>query len=355
MRKSTSILSRTATAIFAGLVAGAITMTPALAESKRLSVITSAVYKRSFDKYVVPRMKELYDVEVVSSPFLSGEALAKAIAQKGDPQVSVFLLDEGPWQQGDNAGLWDQIDPANVPNLKDVPENFRDADGRGTAMMLGLLGILYDSEALASGGVAEPVSLFDLWAPAVAGRISIQQFSSTFAFGLLSYTTRAVGGDWTQSFDPGFAKIAELSPNVATFSGPAAQLIQLFQQKEIWMAWGAHFTAMQAAAAGAPVKWVAPSEGLFGYGYYAAIAKGAPNKREAEQLIDLILSPEYQKIMAETDFTAPANVTTVFDPAFAAKYPVKPQDLAKATSIPWALYNEQRVKLNERWQREIER
>jgi len=323
-------------------------------QARKLSVITSAVYRKSFDRFVVPKMKELYNIEVVASPFLSAETLAKAIAQKDNPTTTVFMLDEGPWLQGKELGLWANLDAAKITNLSDVPAQFKDKDGQGTAMMLILLGMIYDEQALKANNIPAPVSLHDMWNPALRNRVSIQQFSSTFAYTLLAHTNYVAGGDVNKSFDPGFAKLVQIRPNVRTFSGPAAQLIQLFQQKEIWMAWGAHFTAMQAAAAGSPVRWAAPKEGAAGYAHYIAIAKGAPNQTEGQLLVNLVLSPEYQKVMAETDFMGPSNLKTQFDPEFEKTFPVNSKTMSAAVPVPWLAYNRNRITLNERWQREIE-
>ncbi|MCC6949156.1 MAG: extracellular solute-binding protein [Bradyrhizobiaceae bacterium] len=323
-------------------------------QARKLSVITSAVYSKSFARFIVPKMKELYNVEVVSSPFLSAEALAKAIAQKDNPTTTVFMMDEGPWLQGKELGIWTKLDKTKITNLADVPAQFRDKDEQGSAMMLILLGLIYDEQALKANGIQPPVSLHDMWNPALRNRVSIQQFSSTFAYALLAHTNIVEGGDVNKSFDPAFAKLKQLRPNVRTFSGPAAQLIQLFQQKEIWMAWGGHFTAMQAAGAGSPVRWAAPKEGAAGYAHYIAIAKGAANQAEGELLVNLVLSPEYQRVMAETDFMGPANVKTQLDPQFEKTFPVNAKTMSAAIPVPWPAYNRSRIQLNERWQREIE-
>ena len=323
-------------------------------EPRRLAVITSAVFKKSFDWYIVPKMKELYNVEVVSSPFLSAEALAKALAQRSNPQTSVFTLDEGPWLQGKEAGLWEVMDPEKIANLREIPAQLKDPGHKGSAMDFSLLGLIYDEVAYKANNIPAPASLHDMWNSALQNRISIQQFSSSYAFALLAETTRVERGDVNNSFDAGFAKLRQLRPNVRTFSGPAAQLIQLFQQKEIWLAWGSTFTAMQAAAAGAPVRWVAPKEGAMIHAHYVAIAKGAPALEDAQRLVNLMLSPEYQKIMAQTDFLEAVNSHTKLDPEFADKSPISDKVMESAVSIPWNLYNRYRIPLNERWQREIE-
>src|SRR5690606_34334758 len=113
-------------------------------------------------------------------------------------------------------------------------------------------------------------------------------------------------------------------------------------------------SALQAAKAGLPVKWAAPTDGAVAMSQYLALPKGAPNAEDALKIIDMMLSPDYQKVLAETDFMVPANTKTVLDPAFAESFPVTPEISAKARTVSWSEYNLQRVQLSERWQREIQ-
>lgn len=84
------------------------------------------------------------------------------------------------------------------------------------------------------------------------------------------------------------------------------------------------------------------------------IPKGAPNLDEARKLADMMMSPEYQKVLSETDFMVPVNTKVKLDPAFAASFPVTAPIIASAAQVPWAEYNKNRVSLAERWQREIQ-
>jgi ABC-type thiamine transport system substrate-binding protein len=70
--------------------------------------------------------------------------------------------------------------------------------------------------------------------------------------------------------------------------------------------------------------------------------------------VNLMLSPEYQKAMAETDFMGPVNPKTQLRPEFARTFPVSTAAVQASKPIPWSSYNRHRVALNERWQREIE-
>ncbi|MGE0803400.1 MAG: PotD/PotF family extracellular solute-binding protein, partial [Lautropia sp.] len=217
-----------------------------------------------------------------------------------------------------------------------------------------LLGLLYDEEALKSRGIEAPQSFFDMWQPAYKGRVTIPQFSSTFAFITLAETDRLLGGNPDGPFDKGFAKLKELKPSIPTFVGPAGQYIQLFQQKEIWLTHGAHFTALQASRAGLPVVWKLPKEGAVAVSHYIGIPNGAPNLDDTYKLLDLMLSPEYQKQIAMIDFMGPINGKTELDERFAATFPLTRAAVENAAQVPWATYSRDRIKLGERWQREIQ-
>lgn len=346
-------LGAAGTAALAAGVAPRVTgaQTAAPRAPSELLVYYPSAYRKSIEHFLIPAMKERFNVIVKGTPRLSGEALVKAISQKDRPEVSVFMLDEGPWIQGKEAGIWERMNASLLPNLAKIPAQYRDRDGFGTGYALFVLGLLYDTEAYKQKHLAKPESFADLWNPALKGRVTIQSFSSTFAFAFLVRINEMEGGDAARSFDPGFAKIKTLKPNIVAFHGAAAQMNQLFQQRQVWAAHAGSYVAQQLAGAGLPLAWVAPKEGATAIASYAAIAKGAPNPEAAHLFVNLVLSEEYQRALAETDFGVPANTQTKLDPA---RFPVTPAMLDRARQVPWAVYNATRTELNSRWQREIE-
>lgn len=354
MSKSIKVSRRTFGRLLAGTSLAIGMPAIARAQARSLSVQISAIYRKSFEAYVVPRMKELHNVDVSLTTMLSAEALTRAVGQRANPQISLFALDEGPWEQGKAVGVWDKLSPQNIPNLEAIPANFRDADGFGAGLYTYMTGFCYDEAALKAAGVAPPTAFFDMWKPEFKNRISMPQFTNTFAYITLENTSRLLGEDPSKSFDKGFAKMKELKPNIRTFIGPLGQNIQLFQQKEIWLTFAPQLTALQAAAAGLPVKWAAPSDGAVALAQYIAIPKNAPNAADAQKIADMMLSPGYQKAIAETDFMVPTNPKVDLSAEFKASFPVTAEVSAKSKVVSWKEYNAQRVALSERWQREIQ-
>lgn len=304
------------------------------------------------EKYISPIMKSRFDTKVVITPSLSGQALTKAIAQRRSPEISVFLLDEGPWLQGKQAGLWDSL--AGIPSLSEIPARFRDADGQGSAFLLYLLGLIYDEKALADNGIKPPTSYDDLWNPALKGKVTIPDSNSTFSYALLFKINQLRGGDARTSVDPGFARLAELAPSIGVFHGGASTLIPLFSQKQAWVGFNASFPAQRLAAEGLPVRWVAPKEGAIAVASYVAIAKNAPAKEAARQFVNLLLSAQYQALQTQAAFGGYVNPNTKLSPEFTKTFLVKEDDIRQASLMSWDVYLAKRAELNARWQRQIE-
>ena len=317
----------------------------ALADST-LVVSTQGFSDKAIRDYIVPRMKQL-GVTVATSPALSSEALAKAIAQKGNPKIDVFLIDAGPWLQARQADIWAKLDPAKIKNLPALVT--RDRTEYGAAYAHLVLGLLYNAKLVNP----PPKSLLDLWDKKYAGRVSIPSFNSTFAFALLAKVNQIEGGDATKSFDPGFAKLKELQPNIYAFHGSGSQLVNLLTRNEIVIGWGGSYVAHQLGA-DSGIKWVAASEGAVLSSAWVAMAAGAPNMEGAAQFIDLLLSPGFQAYLAEQTGSGYVHPDTQLSPEFAKRSPLTRQMLEKGEPAPWAVYNEKCVQLNERWQREVE-
>ena len=87
---------------------------------------------------------------------------------------------------------------------------------------------------------------------------------------------------------------------------------------------------------------------------YVAIAKNSPNQEAAQHFVNLVLSPEYQKLQAEMAYGGAVNPKTKLDPRFAKTFPINREVIDKAQLMPWDIYNAKRLELNARWQREIE-
>jgi putative spermidine/putrescine transport system substrate-binding protein len=327
-----------------------VAMVPAAASAQQhLFVLTQGSVDKQVREYIVPKMKAMYGIDVSTTPSLSAPALAKAMAQKRSPQIDVFMLDAGPWLQGKTSGLWADIPAAQIPNLADVPDTLKDAKGVPYAHLA--IGLLYDSSQLKT----PPTSLRDLEDPKYKGKLAVPTFSSTFAFALLAQMQDLAGKatDAARPMDAGFTEMKRVAPNILSYYGGGAQLIDLFKQGEVEIAWGAYHVAA-GLGPGSPVRWIAPVEGASLSTIYAAIADGSKNVDAAVKFINLMLSPEFQATMVEQGGVAFVNTKTAVSPDYVKSSPLTAEVIAKGKQPPWDIFNASRVEMNERWQRELE-
>jgi putative spermidine/putrescine transport system substrate-binding protein len=328
---------------------GAIGYALTSASAQQLIVSTQGSVDKQVREFIVPKMKTMYGIEVSTTPSLSAPALAKAMAQRRSPQIDVFMLDAGPWLQGKTSGLWADVPAAQIPNLADVPEKLKDPKGVPYTNLV--IGLLYDSAKLKT----PPASLHDLDNPKYKGKLSVPTFSSTFAFALLAKMDKLDGnkGDGARPMDAGFAKMKRVAPNILSYYGGGAQLVDLFKQGEIELAWGANHVA-SSLGADSTIKWIAPVEGAALSTVYAAVADGSKNLDAAAKFLNLMLSPEFQAMVAEQGGVAFVNTKTVLNPNYAKTSPLTAEVMAKGEQPPWDVFNASRIEMNERWQRDLE-
>ena len=321
----------------------------ALAAQERLIVSTQGSVDKAVREYIVPRMKQMHNIEVSTTPSLSAPALAKAIAQKGSPQIDLFMMDAGPWLQGKTQGLWADLPTASIPNLADVPAAMKDPKGLAYTHLV--IGLLYDSAKIKTA----PTSIRQLADPKYKGKVAVPTFSSTFAFALLASLDKLEGGkgDAARPLDPGFVAMKQMAPNILSYYGGGAQLVNLFKQGEVELAWGANHVA-HGLGKDTTVKWVAPVEGAALSTVYAAIADGTTNTDAAAKFLNLLVSPEFQARIAQEAGVGYVNTKTKLDPEFAKTSPLTAEVMAKGAQLPWDLFNAKRIEMNERWQRDLE-
>ena len=121
----------TAVAGLALMAAGA-----ASAQTKTLYVgMNGGNFERAYTEHVLPDFEKANDVKVVVVPGTSADILAKATAQKDNPQMHVMLLDDGVMVRAINAGLCQKI--SDDPVLADIQPAARLKDDMAIGVDMG--------------------------------------------------------------------------------------------------------------------------------------------------------------------------------------------------------------------------
>ncbi|WP_299847906.1 ABC transporter substrate-binding protein [uncultured Paracoccus sp.] len=336
----------------AALVAS-VAATPIAAQETMYFAGYSGDFQTMFEAEIAPGFEADNNVDIVFVPGNSSQTLAKLQAQKGNQEISVALVDNGPMQMAVQFGLCESVaDPASYGELYDMakPEAFG-----GNAIGIGLVatGITYNTEKFASEGWDAPTSWNDLTDEKFDQRVTSNPISGTFGLNALLMFARINGGS-EENIEPGFDAIREnLAPKVVTWSSSNAEMAQMFQNGDIDLSvWGSN-RAVALKKTGFPVEFVYPEEGAPAIIASVCAVAGGPQPELAQKLLQYLVSPEIQAKLATEGF-GPTNSTTTLDGELAAEVPFGEERLSRLISVDWTVVNEKRADWTKEWTRTVE-
>jgi iron(III) transport system substrate-binding protein len=295
-----------------------------------------SIWPENYARPVFAAFQKATGIQVNFLRFSSGEALARIIAEKGNPQVDVLF--GGPvetFTAGVGKGVFEAYAPAAV---KDLPSRFKDPNGYWTAIADDPLVFMTNTAFLKQHGLKPPASWEDLLDPAYKNMLQMADARTsgtavTRIFSIIQVHNR--------DEDAAFAYMKKLRQNVQLYtkSGGGGTLpVGLGQAGGgIFFIVDALYTRQQ----GYDIQISFPSEGIGSAAECIALIKGARNTDAAKQLIDWSVSPAMQSLYVDEKINfLPANPQVKPDPAMAAML-----KNAKIIEIDdtWAGANRQRV------------
>jgi putative spermidine/putrescine transport system substrate-binding protein len=310
-------------------------------------------FETIFKQKLAPAFEKKFNAKV---NFISGnstETVARVQAQKGNPQIDVTFVDDGPAYQGQAFGLWEPIDPKIVTNLANLYDIARHQDGVGVDMGVVATGLMYNREIFKQKGWAPPTSWNDIARPEHAGHLVIPPIQNTYGLHALVMFARMNGGS-EKNINPGFDALRKFRKNVLVFEAQPGKHSELFQSKQAWIGvWGSG-RVYALADTGFPVEFVYPKEGAIALAVTMNVVKGAKNRRLANEFINAMLDQDAQQVWADGFKFGPYNKNVKLPPDLAAKVPYGPEKVAKLIKVDWETINAVRPQWTERWNKEIE-
>jgi putative spermidine/putrescine transport system substrate-binding protein len=324
------------------------------AQDKTLYV---AAYGGSFEqtlrKEVFPPFEQKYGLKVEYVAGNSTDNLARLQAQKGNQQIDVAILDDGPMYQAVALGFCAPLAKAPVYDalydLAKVPS--------GKAVMIGMngTGIIYNKKIFDENKWPAPSSWNDLKDPKFKKKLVIPPLNNTYGLHALVEFAK-LGGGGEKNIEPGFKAFKDsVGPNVLVYEPSPGKMTELFQSGQAVIAiWGSG-RAKALADTGFPAAFVYPKEGGIALGVAACPVAGGAAKPEAQTFLQFLLSPPMQTVLAEGAGLGPVNKSVELPPDKRAGIPYGPEQMGKLQVIDWDTVNEKREEWNKRWTREIER
>jgi len=341
-------MKRIVSAIFAGLAIVGIPG-PVTAQTELTVIVYGGSFEQGWKRAVIePFEKANPDTKVRIATGLTMEAAAMMRAQKDDPKIDVFMMDEVGAAQGAGEGLYQPLDDKSIPNLDKLYPQFRVKGNPYTKFMYVSQVLAYDKNRIK----AAPDSYLALWEPEYKQKIAIPDINTSHGIFFLLMAARMNGGG-VDNIDPGFTAIKQLKPNVVTFWNQHAQVSQLFTQGDIVMTTWTTDRVEGLIDAGGDARWAIPKESAFLIDSTIGIAKGTKRLAAAQKYLDFVLSVPAQEANAKYTFLTPVNREAKLAPDIAARLPAGEETLRKLLTVDWTTVTRERPKWVDRWNREI--
>ena len=325
----------------------------ALAQGKTLYV---AAYGGSFEqalrKEIIPPFEKQYGVKIEYVAGNSTDTLAKLQAQKGNQQIDVAIVDDGPMYQAIALGFCRELSKA--PIFGDVYDVMKFSSNKAVGLGMVGTGIMYSKKAFEENKWPAPTSWEDLKDPKFAKKLVIPPLNNSYGLHTLVMMAKLRGGS-EQKIDPGFKAIKdEVNPNVLVYEPSPGKMTELFQSGQAVIAvWGSG-RAKALADTGFPSAFVYPKEGGLALGIAGCAIAGGKEQPEADTFIQFLLTPEMQLALAKGAGFGPANKTVGLKPEERVGLPYG-DDVKKLIAVDWDVINPVRDDWNKRWTREVER
>lgn len=276
----------------------------------------------------------------------SADALAQLQASAGNPVFDVIHFSGGQEVTAAEAGLLEPIASEELSNFGDLHpfavENL--ASGGGPVIQVTPVGLVFRNDL----GLPAPTSWNDIFSNDYAGTLALTDFSNTYGVLSLLRVNDAMGG----SVDDPTAAIDKMG--ALTQSGDAivvatsAELQTAFVERGIALAPYAQDYAETLIAAGVPVEFITPVEGLTASFITASATAGSGSEELAKLFINYTLSPEAQATFATLMRYASVNSATKIPEAVQSSV-LSPSEVGNVLRYDSTVIANNRAKWTDQW------
>lgn len=300
---------------------------------------------KAFKQVVVAPFEKKTNIQVKVETAFDDARLTKLHAQPGSLDVAFFTDPVMP--QVRSAGIADELDASDIPNLSDVYPNLKSKDS--FAWTFGVWGLAYNADKVKPA----PKSWSDLLDPRLKGHVTEPDITYNSSILSLVAFARLGGGD-LGNLAPGFQRMKRLRGLSPFFWASSSQMLQQLQSGSIWVtpyASGGTYEAAKAAGA-PPIKFATPEEGGYLVKFNTVIPKDSRNKTPAAKFANFMLTPKVQAKWAQKIYYAPANSKTEL-PSDVKDMIVSGSEVTQLQDINWQKFAAMRDTVVKKWQSQI--
>lgn len=309
--------------------------------------------EKLFKESIIPAFEAKTGVKVVYIAGNSTDILAKLQAQKGNQEMSMAIIDDGPMYQAVASGLCAKVE--DVGTVKELYPNARMVGDKSVGIGFIATGLAYNKDVFAKNGWKAPTSWMDLTDAKYKQKVVIPPITN--GYGLLTLVMMAkLNGGGETNIDPGFdVMIKKVAPNVLAWEPSPGKMAQMLQTGEgALVVWG-NGRVQGVVDQGAPVEFVYPKEGAVVIMVAGCAVEGAPNPKMGQLFLQHVISAETQALLASASGWGPVNKTTKLAPDVAKKVVFGPEKVNALVSPNYDVINVKRAEWTNRWNRAVER
>jgi len=300
---------------------------------------------------IIPPFEQKFNCKVTMVVNDSGPALSKVLAEKSNPQTDVLWTVEPTHARGVANDLYDKLDLVRIPNYTRLYDFAKSKDGIGVPWGVGATVIAYNTTIYDQKKIAPPKTWKDIIVPETKGHIAWLDLSTHQGINTFLMVNRVLGGSET-NVDPIFKYLKSNLSSITVVTSPA-QIDDLLQQKDAWIATNldARFAILKGK--GFPIEIVFPSDGLPQQSGMLDIIRGAPHPNLANEFVNWVLSDEMQLIIGTDIKLGPVNKFVKLDPKLQETLIYGPDKIAKLIQFDYGIVTRDQAKWIDRWNREL--
>lgn len=240
---------------------------------------------------VLSTFSEETGISAPNDPKNSGQTLAALQAEAASPVADSAYVGIAFADQLVQADLLSAYAPEGVES---IDEDLRDPEGRWQTLHTGAVAFIVNKDHL--GDAEVPRTWEDLTKPEYSGMVGyLDPTQAAVGYSVATAANEAMGGD-LDDWEPGLEYLSRLKDNGAVT--PAQTATALVGQGEIPILIDTDFNGYKLQEEGVDVEVVIPEEGSLLIPYVVGIVNGAPNRDNAEELLDFYFSEQGQQLFA---------------------------------------------------------
>ena len=323
----------------------AIALTTGAASAETFTISWWGFNGDKLNEFIVQPFQEKCGCEVIFETGNNADRLNK-IQIRGGSGVDVAYFTDSFSQSGIEAGLFQPVDRAKVPNIEGLYDLAKAPQGEfGPAYTVGRIGIVYDTAQ-----ISDPITSWnDLWRDDLDGKVSLPGITTTAGPMVVVLAGEKAGVDAFADPDAAFAEIEAIKGNVLKNYNTGSEVINLFSTGEIAVSMVQDFALGRLKEAVPTIAWAELSDGDIAVLNTLNIPTGAANPDLAHEFINFVLDPALQTTLAENGVDAPIVASVELSPEAAAGWTYGAEQIGSLKQMDYGKMNAAKSGWIDRW------